>query len=90
MKKFISLFLIILLLTITFSCGNSKVINNVEYETYGFINENEIKAPNIKYKIIVGNLIWSFVLLKTIVFPVYFIGFSLWEPVEENKKLINL
>lgn len=70
-------------LSILSACGDTKVIDGVEYDTYGLLNQNEKKNPLIEYEIIVGNVIWSIILIETIVFPVYFIGFSLFEPVDK-------
>jgi hypothetical protein len=63
------------------SCASTKEIGGVEYDTYGFLNEDEVKNPNIAYKPVVGNAIWGFVLSETIVAPLYFFGYSLYEPV---------
>lgn len=68
------------------TCGSDKVINGVEYETYGLINANDEKVPNIKYKPIWGNIIWSVILFQTIVSPIYFLGFSMFEPVGIKEK----
>ena len=82
MKKFFSkLIIILLILLIIVACGNSKVIDSVEYETYGLINRDEIRNSNIKYEVIIGNVVWGIILCETIVAPVYFFGFSLHEPV---------
>ena len=88
MKNFFSKFVIILLiLSMIVACGDSKVIDNVEYETYGLINRDEIRDPKIEYKIIVGNVVWGILLCETIVAPIYFFGFSIHEPVGKiNKK----
>lgn len=63
------------------ACGSSKVIDGIEYETYGLINQDDEKAPNIKYKPIWGNIIWGAILVETVIIPIYFFGFSLFEPV---------
>lgn len=87
MKKFFSKIIIILLiLSLFIACGDSKVIDGVEYETYGLINRDEIRNPNIKYKVIIGNVVWGIILCETIVVPVYFFGFSLHEPVEKIRE----
>ncbi len=88
MKKFFSKIIIILLiLSLFIACGDSKVIDGVEYETYGLINRDEIRDPKIEYKIIVGNVVWGILLCETIVAPIYFFGFSIHEPVGKiNKK----
>lgn len=95
MKKFISvLTMLCFVFMITFSltgCGDTKrislkdpktgeVTSNV-YDTYGFFNKNSKENPNIQYEIILGNVIWACILSGSIIFPVYFIGFSLYEPV---------
>jgi hypothetical protein len=33
------------------------------------------------YEIIPGNVVWSVILIETIIAPVYFVGFSMFEPV---------
>lgn len=86
MKKIvIGLMLVCLLLV---SCGSNKVINGKEIETFGLIGSalNDpsiatIKEPGIKYQVIWGNVIWGVILFETIVAPIYFYGFSMFEPV---------
>lgn len=79
--------LILILISISFltACGNPasfRVNNKVkEYPTYGFINSNTKKSEKICYEVSVGNIVWSIVLFSTVVAPVYFIGFSLFNPV---------
>jgi hypothetical protein len=78
MKKLIALILIVSLLT---ACGRTMDITTAtgtkEYSTYGLFNQ-----PNkdVCYKISVGNVVWSIILIETIVMPVYFVGFSLFNP----------
>jgi hypothetical protein len=80
MKKIIiSLILVISLFVI--GCADNKVIDGKTYKPYGFITKSEIRNPNIEYEIVFGNVVWSVLLAHTIVAPVYFAGFSLWEPV---------
>lgn len=76
-KRFIMLLIILLMLV---GCGSSKEIDGVDYETYGFINRDEIRNPKIKYQIVTGNVVWGIILC---VAPVYFFGFSLYEPVKK-------
>lgn len=78
-KTFIILFCLIFCFMV--GCGDTKIINGKEYDTYGLIDEKDKKNPNIKYELIVGNLVWSAILFETIIAPIYFIGFSLFEPV---------
>ena len=80
---------IILIVAVVFSivgCGNKKTIQGVEYDTYGLLNQDEWKSSEVKYRIIVGNLIWGIILIETIFAPIYFFGFSLFEPVGVKEK----
>jgi len=63
------------------ACAQSKVINGVEYRGYGLVNKEDRKNPNIEYKIVWGNVIWAAILVESVVAPVYFIGWSIMEPV---------
>ena len=62
-------------------CAQDRTINGVIYESYGFLNESEVKSPKIHYKLVTGNVILAIVWGETIATPVYFVGFSLYEPV---------
>jgi len=79
MKRLICLLCAIALLIC--ACGDTKVINGTEYDTYGLLNSDSKKNSNIEYEVIWGNIVWGIVLFETIVAPVYFFGFSLFEPV---------
>ena len=57
--------------------GNTKY-----YPTYGFFNESSDRSKNVCYEVSIGNVIWSIILIETIVAPIYFIGFSLFNPVD--------
>jgi hypothetical protein len=80
MNKF--LIIILILSTIT-ACGDSKVIDGKQYETYGLINRDEVRNPKIEYQLITGNVVWGIILFETVVAPVYFFGFSIYEPIEK-------
>lgn len=67
-------------------CGSPKILNveggkTREYPTYGLFNQNTSKSENVCYELSVGNVVWSIILVETIIFPVYFIGFSIFNPV---------
>ena len=62
-------------------CADNKTMNGVEYETYGLINKHEIADECVEYRTSIGNVILGIILIETVVFPVYFFGFSLYEPV---------
>lgn len=65
-----------------FGCSDNKEINGVTYETYGLINQDDVKSDCIKYKPCWGNIIWGAVLFESIIGPIYFFGFDMFEPVE--------
>ena len=81
MKKFISMILIFIFCVFMSGCGDVKTINGVTYDTYGIISYVSDKNPDIKYKVIAGNVIWSVILCETVIAPIYFIGWSIMEPV---------
>jgi uncharacterized protein YceK len=51
------------------------------YPTYGLFNASTSQSNQVCYDISVGNVIWSVILIETIVVPIYMIGFSLYNPV---------
>jgi hypothetical protein len=69
-------------------CGQPRDINGVHYPTKGLITMSE-KDPNIVYEVSVGNVIWSVLLCETIVFPIYFLGFSMFNPVRLSENAVN-
>ena len=86
MKRLIVTFIcIIFLVTVSIGCGSGKHIDGKYCDTYGLINKEE-KCEEVRYKTIIGNVIWGIILLETVVAPVYFFGFSLYEPVSKQEK----
>lgn len=67
-------------------CARSKVICGVEYAPYGLLDADDKKNPDIEYDVVWGNIFWGVVLAETIVAPVYFGGFSLFEPIGVKSK----
>lgn len=80
MKKIAMIMAMLMCVSCLTACGNDKIIDGKMYETKGILTLDE-KDPNIQYKVIVGNVVWSVLLCETFVFPIYFVGFSLYEPV---------
>lgn len=87
-KKFMCLFVAIAFLFAMSGCGNTKVIDGIEYDTYGLLNSDKKKDPNIKYELIWGNVVWSVILIETVIAPIYFFGFSIFEPVGKKGKTV--
>jgi major membrane immunogen (membrane-anchored lipoprotein) len=64
------------------ACGaDDKTIDGVTYGTYGLVNKEEMRNPNIQYEISGWSIFWSIVFSETIIAPVYFIGWDLYQPV---------
>lgn len=68
------------------SCGRPIVHQGKEYPTYGFLNEDSSKSDKMCYEVSVGNVIWSIILIETLIMPIYFVGFSLFNPVGPKNK----
>lgn len=62
-------------------CADNKWIGGKEYGTYGLLNEGSMKSDKVEYRLVAGNVIWSVILCETVFAPIYFIGFSIYEPV---------
>lgn len=82
-----NLILIIGVLTVlmTSSCADSKdfIINGktVIVEPYGWADSQTVKNDSVIYEASTGNIVWSVLLCQTIVAPVIFTGWYLYEPV---------
>ncbi len=82
MKKILTSFLIVAILALSFTgCADRKTINGTEYDTYGLFDEGKKANPNIEYELVWGNIVWGVILVQTLIAPIYFFGFALWEPV---------
>jgi hypothetical protein len=76
----------VMVLVFMVGCSSSKVIDGKKYKPYGLINEDDRKDPDIEYDLVFGNLVWTVLLCETIVAPIYFIGFDLFEPIGKKEK----
>jgi len=83
LKKFVVGSLIIAMASISTGCGDTKKIDGITYDTYGILNKGENRNTEIKYRIVIGNIVWSVILVSTIVAPIYFLGFSMYEPTRK-------
>ncbi len=82
MIKRISIFIVIILVIVTISgCSQNAIFNGVEYKTHGLINKSEIRNPNIRYKIVWGNVFLGIIFAETIIIPIYIFGYDLYEPI---------
>ena len=77
MKKLVIVFALAAMLA---GCGGD-VVNGVHYNSYGILNEDSQKNPNIAYEVSVWSVIWSIVFCETIIVPIYVVGWDLFTPV---------
>lgn len=62
-------------------CNNHKVIDGVDYDVFGVLNQDEKKNPDIEYKMSVGSIVAAVLLSETIIVPIYVVLIDLWEPI---------
>lgn len=84
MKKVTAIICLILFTFATAGCGDGMRINGAYCDTYGLLNR-ELKCDGVQYKTIVGNVILGVVLFETVLAPIYFFGFSLYEPIAASE-----
>jgi hypothetical protein len=86
-------FIPILIAMMLSSCADEKTftINNKEVvvEPYGWYNHQTMMHDSIIYEPVIGNIVWSVILIETIVAPVYFTGWAIMEPVKKKESCIK-
>lgn len=80
-RRIVAIVLVLAILPLCIGCGDTKEIDGYIYDTYGLINKEESRNENIQYRLIIGNVVWSCILVETIIAPIYFLGFSIYEPI---------
>lgn len=85
MRRITAIGMIFTILLVVTGCANSKTINGQTYEPYGLLNADDLKDPCIRYEPVWGNIIWGVILIESIIAPIYFFGFSVFEPVGEKR-----
>ena len=88
MRIFRLVLVCVILCSFVFGCGRDMTMDGKEYKTIGIaniiVNDSSLlepKYPNVQYRVIWGNVFWGIVLSKTVIVPIYFFGFSMFEPV---------
>lgn len=81
MLKIKQVFCMILIACMLTACGAPIDYAGKYYPTVGIVNQADQRSEKMCYEVSVGNVIWSIILIETIVMPIYFIGWSLWNPV---------
>lgn len=96
MKKKLTTFILICLFCS--SCGTSKHLTykdpntNIrvtkKVEQYGFIDKDSKKIPNVRYKIVWGNVLLAAISIQSIIGPIIVLGWYLYEPVDVPERII--
>ena len=80
MEKIIVWFLLALFCVTATGCADTKNIDGVTYDTYGLLSKDEKRNDAIQYELVWGNIVWGAILCETVIAPIYFFGFAIWEP----------
>lgn len=91
MKKILFLLLVIISLA---SCADNKTFTKKDgttftAETYGWADSSDKKIDGVKYKVCVGNVVWSVLLFETVGVPVWLTGWELYEPISYNEPIVS-
>ena len=81
MKVIRTIVSIVLVAAVLGGCAKSKNICGIEYQPYGLLNSDDKKNPAIEYEVVLGNVVWGTVLFESVIAPIYFAGFSLFQPI---------
>ncbi len=82
MKKLIATVALVAATLALTGCGaDPKTIDGITYGTFGLANEKEMRNEKIQYEISGWSIFWSVIFCETIVVPVYFIGWDLYQPI---------
>lgn len=66
------------------ACGQPATIDGKNYPTYGLVNADSQKSADVCYDLSVGNVVWSILLIETVVAPIYFFGFDIYNPISKR------
>lgn len=90
MKRALVLVAIVALLAA--ACANEQTIDGKVVESIGLVNQAPMNVvgiahpvPCVDYQIVWGNVIWGAVLVETVIAPIYFYGFSMFEPIGKSE-----
>jgi hypothetical protein len=62
------------------SCADSMSFLGQKFEPFGLLSEDR-RDPSVCYNVSWGNVFWGALLFETIIAPIYFFGFAMYEPV---------
>ena len=89
-KKVIALTLAVALAT---GCADNRKLPQIdkheELPTYGLFDKADEKRECVNYELQWGNIVWSAIFMPSVIIPLYFIGFSIYEPVSVNQECLD-
>ena len=90
MKKGMMFIALIAMLLISTSCADSKKFKKLDgtefiANPYGWASTDQ-KIDGVQYQLCSGNIVWSIILGETIIAPILFTAYGLYEPVEYIEK----
>jgi len=63
------------------ACTQPAAIQGKTYPAYGLLNEDTNKSDKVCYEASAGSIVAGIILVETIIAPVYFFGYDLYQPV---------
>ena len=90
MKKIIAVIVAVAFLCM--SCGQNKVIEGKERKPVGIVSmcaDFGDYSKKIHYEPCWGNIVWGVLLSETVIAPIYFFGFSMFNPVSVKDTTSN-
>ena len=86
-----AIFLVLLIYAATQCNATGKAMlisgQSVYVESYGLFNEDVYKNKNVVYEVSAESVIFSIIFSETIIVPVYFVGYDLYQPVKVKDEL---
>lgn len=76
--------LCVLAAILNLGCGEPRVLDGKYFPTYGLLNKEDNKDSTVQYEVSSGNIFWAVVLSETVVAPIYFLGFSMYNPITKK------
>ena len=83
-----------ILITLIFSlllagCGEPRYLGpdtaRKRYPSYGVFNEASERSNHVCYEMSIGNVMLGLLLFETVVFPVYIVGWVLYDPIRMKR-----
>lgn len=67
------------------SCSTYVAPEARPYQSYGPFNEGTYKSEKVCYEVSGWSVFWGIILIETLIGPIYFFGYDLYNPVRLKK-----